>query len=62
MTRVVCVYMSRKNGSPISLATGNIGRCNQYARVYPWDPEKTHRQDELDYLQETRQNLFADPK
>lgn len=44
------------------LTLGDIGECNQYARVYPWEPEKTHLQEKLDFLKTTRQNLFADSK
>lgn len=44
------------------LATGSVAQCNQYARVYPWDPERTHLKEKLDYLRQTRQNLFADSK
>lgn len=44
------------------LALGDIGECNRYARVYPWEPERTHLQEKLDFLRQTRQNLFADSK
>ena len=44
------------------LTLGDIDECNQYPRVYPWEPERTHLQEKLDFLKQTRQNLFADPK
>jgi hypothetical protein len=44
------------------LTTADIGECNRYSRVYPWQPEKTHLQEKLDFLKTTRQNLFADSK
>ncbi|HUJ94078.1 MAG TPA: glycosyltransferase family 39 protein [Terriglobales bacterium] len=42
------------------LALGDVERCNQYARVYPWEPETTHLKEKLEFLRRTRQNLFAD--
>jgi hypothetical protein len=44
------------------LTLGDIDECNQYPRVYPWEPERTHLQEKLDFLKQTRQNLFDDPK
>jgi len=44
------------------LALGDVERCNQYAKVYPWEPESTHLQEKLEFLRRTRQNLFADSK
>jgi hypothetical protein len=41
---------------------GDIEECNRYAKVYPWEPERTHLQEKLDFLKQTRQNLFADSK
>jgi hypothetical protein len=42
------------------LTLGDLQRCNKYARVYPWDPEKTRLQEKLDFLKKTHQNLFSD--
>ena len=44
------------------LTLGDIDECNQYPRVYPWEPERTRLQEKLDFLKRTRQNLFADSK
>lgn len=44
------------------LALGDIGKCNQYGRVYPWEPESTHLREKLEFLKRTQQNLFADSK
>jgi hypothetical protein len=44
------------------LAIGDIEECNHYSKVYPWEPERTHLQDRLDFLNRTHQNLFVDSR
>jgi len=43
------------------LSTADIKHCDQVAGfwIYPW-PEGTHLKDKLQFLKETKQNLYAD--
>jgi hypothetical protein len=43
------------------LEISDVDQCDQLvgARVYP-DPERTHLKDKLDFLKQTKQNLYAD--
>jgi len=44
------------------LATEDVQQCNQLvgASVYIHSPEQTHLQEKLQFLKQTRQNLYAD--
>lgn len=59
---MVVMHNVKQEWKTCYLALGDIGECNTYVRVYPWEPERTRLQEKLDYLRQTRQNLFADPK
>jgi hypothetical protein len=62
LTEIVIEHNLKESWRKCYFATGSVAQCNQYAKVYPWDPERTQLQEKLDYLKKTRQNLFADSK